>query len=382
MKIPFGKPMIDKKEIGKVSKVLSSGVLIHGSETVDLEKNFKNFTGAKYALSVSSCTAGMHLYFFSINLKKGDEVIVSSQSHVATAHAVELTGAKPVFVDSDPKTGNIDLKKIETKITSKTKAISVVHYLGVPVDMYALKNLANKFNLKILEDCAIALGSTLNKKHVGLFGDVGVFSFHPVKLMTSGEGGMIITNSKNIYDKLKYIRSFGVDKNFSTRKLPGLYNCNFLGFNYRMSEVHAAIGNVQIKKLKKFINIRKKNYEFLESKVKKIDNVFEIAIKRNNKKANISYYCLHLILKNQYAQKRNSIVAFLNKLGIGTSVYYPHPIPRLNYYRNKYGYNKNDFKFSEVLSDHSISLPIGPHINQTHLNYIYKNLKKVEKNYE
>ena len=382
MKIPFGKPIIDKKEINSVNKVLSSGILIHGQETIDFEENFRKLTGAKYALTVSSCTAGMHLYFFSINLKKGDEVIVSSQSHVATAHAVELTGAKPVFVDSDPKTGNIDLKKIEKKITRKTKAISVVHYLGVPVDMYALKKIAKRFNLKILEDCAIALGSTLNKKHVGLFGEVGVFSFHPVKLMTSGEGGMIITNSKKIYDKLKYIRSFGVNKNFSARKLPGLYDCNFLGFNYRMSEVHAAIGNVQIKKLKRFISIRKKNYKFLESKVKKMNNVFDIVIKKNNKKANISYYCLNLILKNKYAQKRDSIVGFLNKLGIGTSIYYPHPIPRLNYYKKKYGYNKNDFKYSEVLSDHSISLPVGPHINQTQLNYICKNLKTVEKNYE
>jgi perosamine synthetase len=115
MKIPFGKPIIDKKEINSVNKVLSSGILIHGQETIDFEENFRKLTGAKYALTVSSCTAGMHLYFFSINLKKGDEVIVSSQSHVATAHAVELTGAKPVFVDSDPKTGNIDLKKIEKK---------------------------------------------------------------------------------------------------------------------------------------------------------------------------------------------------------------------------------------------------------------------------
>lgn len=381
MQIPFAKPIIGKKEIISVNKVLLSGILIHGQETVDLEENFKKLTGAKYALTVSSCTAGMHLYFFSINLKKGDEVIVSSQSHVATAHAIELTGAKPIFVDSDPYTGNIDLKKIEKKITKKTKAISIVHYLGVPVDMYALKKIAKKFNLKILEDCAIALGSTLNSKHVGLFGDVGVFSFHPVKLMTSGEGGMIITNSKKIYDKLKYIRSFGVNKNFSARKLPGLYDCNFLGFNYRMSEVHAAIGNIQVKKLKNFISIRKRNYEFLESKVKKLNNIFDIAINRNNKKINISYYCLHVILKNKYAKKRHSIVAFLNKFGIGTSIYYPHPIPRLNYYKKKYGYNKNDFKFSEVLSDHSISLPIGPHINKTHLNYIYKCLKKVEKNY-
>ncbi len=177
MKIPFGKPIINEKEIKSVNKVLSSGILVHGSETIKFENNFKKYTGAKYALSISSCTAGMHLYFFSINLKKGDEVIVSSQSHVATAHAIELTGAKPIFIDSDLETGNIDLNQIEKKITNKTKAISVVHYLGIPVDMEKLNKIARKYNLKVLEDCAISIGSTINGKHVGLFGDVGVLYF-------------------------------------------------------------------------------------------------------------------------------------------------------------------------------------------------------------
>jgi perosamine synthetase len=382
MKIPFGKPLIDKKELSSVKKVLNSGILIHGKDTIKFEENFKKFTGAKYALSVSSCTAGMHLYFFSINLKAGDEVIVSSQSHVATAHAIELTGAKPIFIDSDPFTGNINLNLIEKKINRRTKAISVVHYLGTPVNMNALKKITKKYNLKILEDCAIALGSSFNKKHVGLLGDVGVFSFHPVKFMTSAEGGMIITNNRKIYEKLKYIRSFGVNKNFSARKLPGLYDCNYLGFNYRMSEVHAAIGNVQIKKLKKFISQRKKNYEYLVSKIKKLNTFYDYVIQNQNNKNRISYYCLNLILKDVYASKRNSIINFLKKLGIGTSIYYPHPIPRLNYYKNKYGYKAKEFKYSEKFSDQSISLPIGPHIKKIHLDYMYKCLRLAEKKYE
>tara|TARA_B100000963_G_scaffold83164_1_gene70875 strand:- start:19087 stop:20247 length:1161 start_codon:yes stop_codon:yes gene_type:complete len=382
MNIPFGKPIINKDEFKNVNKVLSSGILVHGQETIKFEKSFKKFTGAKYAISVSSCTAGMHLFFFSINLKKGDEVIVSSQSHVATAHAIELTGAKPIFVDSDPDTGNIDLNKIEKKITKKTKAISVVHYLGVPVDMSKLNKIAIKYNLRVLEDCAIAIGSTINGKHVGLFGDVGVFSFYPVKHMTSGEGGIIITNKKKIYDQLKYIRAFGVNKNFSVRKLPGLYDCNFLGFNYRMSELHASIGNAQIKKLNKFINIRKRNYEYLEARLKKMNNFFSLSIKKKFRKNNISYYCLNIILNKNYANMRNQIISLLKKKGVGTSIYYPHPIPRLRYYKKKYGYNKNKFKVSEILSDHSISLPIGPHLNRPHLDYIVRVLKNIKSKYE
>ena len=382
MNIPFGKPIINKDEFKNVNKVLSSGILVHGQETIKFEKSFKKFTGAKYAISVSSCTAGMHLFFFSINLKKGDEVIVSSQSHVATAHAIELTGAKPIFVDSDPDTGNIDLNKIEKKITKKTKAISVVHYLGVPVDMSKLNKIAIKYNLRVLEDCAIAIGSTIYGKHVGLFGDVGVFSFYPVKHMTSGEGGIIITNKKKIYDQLKYIRAFGVNKNFSARKLPGLYDCNFLGFNYRMSELHASIGNAQIKKLNKFINIRKRNYEYLEARLKKMKNFFSLSIKKKFRKNNISYYCLNIILNKNYANMRNQIISLLKKKGVGTSIYYPHPIPRLRYYKKKYGYNKNKFKVSEILSDHSISLPIGPHLNRPHLDYIVRVLKNIKSKYE
>lgn len=382
MKIPFGKPIINKKELSSVSKVLSSGILVHGNEATNFENNFKKFTGAKYAISVSSCTAGMHLYFFYLNIKKGDEVIVSSQSHVATAHAIELTGAKPIFVDSDPQTGNIDINQIEKKITKRTKAISIVHYLGVPVNMIKLNRIAKKYKLKVLEDCAISIGSTFNGKHVGLFGDVGVFSFYPVKHMTSGEGGIIITNKKKIYEKIKFLRAFGVNRNFSLRKLPGLYDCNFLGFNYRMSELHACIANEQIKKLPNFIKSRKKNYEYMEMKLKKMHNHLKIAISSKPKNTIISYYCMNIILNSKLASKRNNLIKDLNKSGVGTSIYYPHPIPRLNYYKKKYGYKKNKFKVSEIFSDRSISLPIGPHLNRYHIDYIVSVLKEIIKNYE
>ena len=171
IKIPFGKPMVSSKEFRAVLDVLKSGKYVHGRKTEEFEELFKKFVKSRYAITVSSCTAGMHLFYFAIGLSKGDEVIVPAQTHVATAHAVELLGAKPIFVDCELETGNIDVKKIKKKISKKTKAIAVVHFLGVPADMIKIKKIAKKHNLFILEDCALSLGAKIRGKHTGLFGD-------------------------------------------------------------------------------------------------------------------------------------------------------------------------------------------------------------------
>ena len=229
--IPFGKPIVNNKEINLVNKVIKSGKYVHGKITEEFETSFKRFTKSKYAITVSSCTAGMHLFYLAKGIKKGDEVILPAQTHVATGHAIELVGAKPIFIDSEPETGNIDIQKIEKKITKKTKAIVVVHFLGIPVDMIKIKKIAKKNNLLILEDCALALGSKVNNKHVGLFGDAGVFSFYPVKHITTAEGGMVITNNKKIFETIKSKKAFGVDKNYNQRNYhynQGMDHLNFL----------------------------------------------------------------------------------------------------------------------------------------------------------
>ena len=164
MNIPFGTPTIDDKEKNLVNKTLNSPILVHGKNMKKFENDFAKFTKAPYALAVSSCTAGMHLFYLAIGLKKGDEVIVSAQTHVATAHAIELTGAKAIFVDSELQSGNIDINLIKNKINTRTKAISVVHYLGIPVSMDEIIHLAKKNKLFVLEDCALALGSKFKKK--------------------------------------------------------------------------------------------------------------------------------------------------------------------------------------------------------------------------
>ena len=376
MKIYFGKPLIDNKEIKTVSRVLRSPILVHGKMMKKFENLFAKFTKAPLAISVSSCTAAMHLFYLALGLKKGDEVIVSSQTHVATAHAIELTGAKPVFIDSNGQDGNIDIKKIEKKITKKTKAIAIVHYLGIPADMVEIVKIAKKYKLKVMEDCALAIGSKIKNTHVGLFGDAGAFSFYPAKHMTTAEGGMLICKDKKLAKKIKTIRGIGVDKSFDQRKFPGIYNVPLLGLNYRLSEINSAIGIEQLKKVKRFIQKRKINYKYFFKKFKNEKN-FKLIDLNNYPNLEISPYCFPLTIKGINIDKRRKLLLELKKYNIGSSVYYPHPVPRLIYYKNKYGYKKNRFKNAEIFSDEMIVLPIGPHINFKMIDYMCDKIKKI-----
>jgi perosamine synthetase len=378
MEIPFGKPLIGKAEKKAVLKVLSGNILVHGPKAVEFENIFSKFTKSPFAVSVSSCTAGMHLVYFTLGIGIGDEVIVPAQTHVATAHAVELTGAKAVFVDSNSDNGNIDINKIEKFISKKTKALAIVHYLGMPVDMKKINKIAKKHNLFVIEDCALALGSSINNKHVGLFGDVGVFSFYPVKHMTTAEGGIIISKNKDLIKKLRLKKAFGVNKTFSERKIPGSYDCVTLGFNYRMSELNAAIGIEQVKKVPFFLRKRKQNFEKLSFLLKNLKNIR--VIDSSQKVLKNSHYCLAVLLDKKISRFRMQIVKKLNNLGIGTSIYYPQPVPRMKYYKNKYSYNKKRFKNAEMFSDSSICFPVGPHLNQNHMTFIAKNITTVVEN--
>ena len=374
IKYPFGKPLLDSKEYNSVTKVLKSNILVHGSKSKEFEKEFKKFTKSKEAISVSSCTAGMHLTYFCLGIKKNDEVIVPAQTHISTAHAVELIGAKPIFVDCLTSTGNIDISKIEKKINKKTKAIAVVHFLGIPVDLKAVRKIAKKYNLFILEDCALGIGATYNKKHVGTIGDVGVFSFYPVKHFTTGEGGMIITNNKKLANKLRLLRAFGVNKTFSERK-KGIYNSEYLGFNYRMSEIHAAIGVEQLKKLPKFLKQRDKNFKLLYRQIQNNKNISIIKSDKANLES--SHYCLTIILRNKLSKLRDEIMKKINQLGVGTSIYYPHPVPRMNYYKKKYGYQALKYRNAEIISDNSIAFSVAPHLKKDEIIIISKIINNV-----
>jgi len=373
--IPFGRPIILDEEKNAVVEVLSGHILTHGPKVKDFEQKFTASIGGGYSLAVSSCTAALHLAYFYLNIGTGDEVIVPAQTHVATAHAVEFCGAKPVFIDSEVVTGNIDISKIEEAITKKTKAISIVHFLGIPVDMEQIETLAQKYNLFVVEDCALAIGSYYKDIHAGLHGDVGCFSFYPVKHITTAEGGMFVSKDSTISQIISKQRAFGIDRQHSERKIPGIYDIDMLGFNYRMSELQAAIGIEQLNRIEWFLKKRKENFNYLQNELNSITDIQ--IIQSDNQLCKSSNYCLSIILKENLADRRVELINKLNELGIGTSVYYPSPVPLMKYYRKKYNYKQYMFPNASLISNASIALPVGPHLDKEDMYYISESLRNI-----
>lgn len=367
-KIAFGQPMIGQAERDAVADVLAGPILVHGPRATEFEEAFSAWTKAPHAVTVSSCTAGMHLIYFALGYGPGDEVIVPAQTHVATAHCVALTGATPVFVDCERATGNIDIDAIESKITPQTRAICVVHYLGMPVDMTRVNAIAKKHNLFVLEDAALALGTRLDGVHAGLLGDAGVFSFYPVKHITTAEGGMIITKDGELAARLRTAKAFGIDRTHGERKVPGHYDAVELGFNYRMSEIHAAIGIQQVSRLDSFLDQRRSNYRALQ-KALDGDSHFSL-FESTHGRFESSYYCLSVMLSDELAGRRTEIIAAINAQNVGTSIYYPQPVPRMGYYRKRFGYEGAQYPNASWVSDHSIALPVGPHLDESDMTQV------------
>lgn len=377
--IKFAFPKIKKETLDSFKKIIKSGIFVHGKYTIQFENDLSSFfkLKKKRILTTSSCTAALHLYFLNMGLKKNDEVIMSAQTHVATAHAVEICGAKPVFVDCELKTGNIDIDKIKNKINKKTVCICVTHFLGKPANMYKIVFLAKKHNLKIVEDTALSIGSKIKNKFTGTFGEAGAFSFHPVKIITTAEGGALILKNKRDYKKIKSLRSFGYDEaSPNKRKIPGNYNINYCGLNYRMNEIEAAIGIKELSSIKKKIKTRENNYHFLYNRIKSCKN-FQILNTKSDKNFKSSYYALTIVLKDNLKLDRNKLIVEFKKAGIQTSIYYPHPVPLLNYYKKKYNYKKNNYLNSCKIAYRSISFPVAEHVKKKDLIFISLKIKKI-----
>ena len=375
--IPFGKPIIGEEEKLAVGKVLDGSIFVHGPQTKEFESSFSAYTKAPFALTTSSCTAALHLSYFYLGIGENDEVIIPAQTHTATAHAVELCRAKPVFVDSEKETGNIDTEQIESAVTERTRAISVVHYLGMPVNMEKVVSIAKKHNLFVVEDCALAIGAYFKGVHTGLYGDTGCFSFYPVKHMTTAEGGMLITKDKQIAEVISRQRAFGVDRHTGERKIPGVYDVKMLGFNYRMNEIEAALGIQQLKRMDGFLQKRRENYQFLSRGLAQIGELAQF--KSTHGDYISSYYCLSVLLNDKLSPKRTDIINSLKSKGIGTSVYYPRPVPHFTYYKNKYSYGSQSFPVASAISRSSIALPVGPHLDTEDMEYIVEQLKSIIK---
>lgn len=355
--ISFNRSTFSNKELEIVNKIIKSGWLTHGEYSKKFENEIAKFTGAKYCTLVSSCTAALHLACLTLNLKKGDEVLVPAMTHTATSHVVEYTGAKAIFVDVNFITGNIDIDEIKKKITKKTKALIIVHMAGKSCELDKILKVCKKSNIKLIEDCAHALGTTFKKKHVGNFGLAGCFSFYPTKQITTGEGGALITNDIKIYKKVKTLKSFGIDKDLSQRKKPGEYNVNFLGYNYRMTDFQAALGYCQIIKYKKNLKKRKNIAKQYINLLKKNKNLILPSYSSED-----SFFIFQILFKD--INKKNQIIKKFKLHNIGFSVHYERALPDMNYYKKKYNFGKKEFISSRSYGENIISLPVYPDLKK------------------
>lgn len=369
MHYPLAKPHIGKEEERTVLKTLRSGVLSMGKNISAFEKAFAEFVGTKYAVAVSSGTAGLHLALIGAGIGPGDEVITSPFSFVASANAILYVGATPVFADIDPQTYNIDPRNIESKITSRTKAILIVHIFGQSADMNPIFALAKKRKLKIIEDACESVGATYTvgkggkARMVGTFGESGVFAFYPNKQMTTGEGGMIVTNSKKLDALFRSLRNQGRGENMQW------LSHERLGYNYRMDEMSAALGLVQLRKIRFLIHERQKVagwYHRLFSRETRDIRPLTVAHGNTN-----TWFVYPVLLPRKVSRDR--VIRRMEKRGISTKPYLPS-IHLFGFYKKRFGFKKGDFPISEEISERVLALPFYIGLIKKDTEYIVNTL--------
>lgn len=363
-KYPIAKPYITKKEEQYVLEVLRSGILSIGPKVEEFEKKFAKCIGTKYACAVNSGTAGLHLSMIAAGIGEGDEVITTPFSFVASANSILYVGAKPVFVDINPDTYNIDPKKIEEEITKRTKAILVVHIFGQPADMDPILKIAKKYKLKIIEDACESIGATYKEKQAGTFGESAVFAFYPNKQMTTGEGGMIVTNDKKIDGLCRSLRNQGRDENMQW------LDHKQLGYNYRLDELNAALGLAQIEKINFLISERRKIAGWYGKFLSRYPELVQIPETAGD---NIHTWFVYVILLNSEKAARDKIIKNLAKEGISTKPYLPS-IHLFSFYKKMFDYKKGDFPVSESASDRAIALPFYIGLKESDIKYICRKL--------
>jgi perosamine synthetase len=358
-KISIAKPYISNLEIKAVTNVLKSGMLARGKEVAQLEEGFRKLCGTKFSAAVSSGTAALHTAVFSIGIKPGDEVITTPFTFVSTIHAIMMSGGTPVFADIDPKTFNIDPKKIEKVITKKTKAIITVDLYGQPADYKEINRLAKKHKLLVIEDAAQAVGAQYDGKYTGNLGDIGCFSMYATKNITTGEGGMLTTNVKEYWDKSQLFRHHG--------QKPGIeYEYECLGYNLELSDVAAAIGNVQLSKLKEITKRRQAIAKQYNKGLAKIKGLVTPFVGENRTHV---YHQYTLRLAKDFVCSRDELVSYLREKGIGCRVYYPVSLHKFQELNVKHA---TDTDMREVLkaTQEVLSIPCHPNLKDSDISYI------------
>jgi len=364
--IPYGHQYIDKNDINEVVKVLCSDWLTQGPKVLEFEKKLARYCGSKYAVAVSNGTSALHLAYLVAGLSKGDEVITTPNTFVATTNMMLAVGAKPVFCDIRSDTYNIDESKIEKLITKKTKAIVPVHFAGHACEMFKIQTIAKRNKLIVIEDACHALGARYKTSKIGSckYSDMAVFSFHPVKSITTAEGGAILTNNKKYYDGLISLRSHGIYKDEK-----GSNVMTELGYNYRMTDIQASLGISQLKKLNYFIRTRRK---LAKEYKKQLSSVSEIILPNETIGSSSAWHLF--IIRTRNKKERSALLQILRNHGIGTQIHYPtvysHP------YYKEHGYAKVRCKISEAYSDTCLILPLYPALINKEVKSICDKIKR------
>lgn len=375
--LPLAKPSITDAEIIAVSEVLKSGYLTTGPKATEFENEIGEYIGGgTHAVALNSCTAGLYLALLAYGIGQGDEVIVPTWTFAATGHVVLWTGAKLVLCDVEETSLNIDVKQMESLITSNTKAVIPVHFAGYPCEMDKIIGVARRHNLVIVEDAAHAIGTCYKSKKIGNFGDATVFSFYATKNLTCGEGGMVVSNDKDITEKIRKMSYFGINKQAVRRYSETgswYYKIEELGYKYNMDSIHAAIGLVQLRRLDEMNerrrHIAKMYREGLDKRIRFTENA----------KDNYHIYHLFPIRINREIINRNQFIEELKKRNIGTSVHYI-PLHKHPYYISIVG--ERDFPIADRIYEEIVSIPMFPEMSDGDVSYVIENINDILKRRE
>jgi dTDP-4-amino-4,6-dideoxygalactose transaminase len=372
IKFPAYEPWISNEDKKIVNKTLSQSMLTLGPQLEKFENDFSKYSNAKYAIAVSNCTAALHLSLMALGIKKNDEVIIPDLTFVADANAILACNAKPVIVDINRDNFFLSISNIKKNITKKTKAIIPVHIYGQVCNIEEIMDVAKDNNLKVVEDCAHAVGTFHKSKHVGTLGSTGCFSFYPTKNITTAEGGMVITNSKQIAEKVRQLRSHGMTKSLKNRyssEYPWIFDIMEPGYNYRLDEIRAALGITQLKRIKKINELRTKASLYYHKNLQNIPGI--ILPDMVNDKTH-SYHLYTIKVTKPYKLSRNQLFKKLKDNGIRTTVYWM-PVHKYTAYQ-KFAKKSNVINTTKIY-DEILALPLFPNISKIHQNNVIKVIK-------
>jgi len=371
--IPYGHQGIDEEDIEEVVKVLKSDWITTGPKIEEFENALCKYIGCKYAVAVNSGTSALDIAVQTLNLPRGSEIITTPFTFVATSNAVLYNNLKPIFVDIEKDTRNINPEEIRKKITDKTKAIIYVDYAGHPCDIEEIKGVAEEHDLYLIEDASHAIGAEYKGKKIGNFADMTIFSFHPVKHITTGEGGVVVTNNKEFYEKLKMLRNHGIDKSALDRfgpKAGWAYDLKFLGRNYRITDFQAALGISQLKKLDEFIRRREEIVEMYNEAFEDMPEIETPIVKPDVKPA----WHIYTVLLNGI--NRDEFFRKMRGRNIGVNLHYI-PIYRFSYYPEHFNFNPNDFPVTEEVFSKIVTLPLFPKMEDEEVRFVIGNTKYI-----